>query len=114
MMKLAFAAALALATLHAVPTQACDGHDENAQKAAPKKAPAEALKTATFHVEGMSCQGCGDKVKNALAAIDAVYKVDVKTADKRVTVDYDAKKISPDKISKIITEKTGYKAAPEA
>ena len=105
--------AMTLATLLASPVLACDGEHKSAEEA-PKQAPAKQLKTASFHVDGMHCDGCGDKVKAALAKIDGVHKVDVKTADKRVTVDYDAAKISADKISKLITEKTGYKAAPEA
>lgn len=107
--------AMTLATLLASPVLACDGDKDHKSTEAPKAAPpAKQLKTASFHVDGMHCDGCGDKVKAALAKIDGVHKVDVKTADKRVTVDYDAAKISADKISKLITEKTGYKAAPEA
>lgn len=111
LLSLSLAGAFAL--LSAGPVLACEGEHkaEEAPKAAP---PAKQLKTASFHVDGMHCDGCGDKVKAALAKIDGVHKVNVKTADKRVTVDYDATKISADKISKLITEKTGYKAAPEA
>jgi copper chaperone CopZ len=104
--------AVAMATLLALPTAAaCDG---DAKKEEPKnQAPAAQLKTASFKVNGMHCQGCGDKIRAALAKTEGVHKVDVKSADKRVVVDYDAKKLSPEKIAKIISD-LGYPANAEA
>lgn len=94
--------------------EACDGHDKKEDKVA-KGAQAEAkqAKTATFRVDGMHCGSCADKIKAALAKIDGVVKVVVKTPDKRVVVDYDAAKLTPEKIAKIISD-AGYKATPEA
>lgn len=97
------------------PASACPGKDkEQTAKAEPKQdaIPASAT-TAVFKVDGMHCGGCGDNIKTALAKAGGVYKVDVKSADKRVTVSFDATKISADKIAKIISE-AGYPASAEA
>ena len=109
---IAFGSAAAMASLLALPAaDACDGeHKKEEQK---KQQPAAQLKTASFKVNGMHCQGCGDKIKSALAKTEGVHKVDVKTADKRIVVDYDAKKLSPEKIAKIISD-LGYPANAEA
>ena len=104
--------AAAMATLLALPAaSACD--KEHKKEEPKKQQPAAELKTASFKVNGMHCQGCGDKIKSALAKTEGVHKVDIKTADKRVVVDYDAKKLSPEKIAKIISE-LGYPANAEA
>ncbi len=111
--KLSLAAA-ALAMTTAVPTVlACEGKDgaKNAKQA--EKAPAARLASATFRVEGMHCGGCGDKVRATLTAKGGIIKVDVKQADKRITVEYDADKWTPAQIAKIISE-LGYKATAEA
>ena len=110
---LAFFAAAALATVVALPTAvACDGEHKDEQPSQ-KQAPAAQLKTASFKVNGMHCQGCGEKIKTTLAKTTGVHKVEVKQADKRIVVDYDAKKISPEKIAKIISD-LGYPASAEA
>jgi copper ion binding protein len=73
----------------------------------------EKLATVSFRVSGMSCEGCSDKVKTALSKTDGVVKVDVKLADHRIVVDFDAAKTSADKLAKLITD-LGYKASAEA
>ena len=106
-----FSAAAVAALLSFPSAQACDKEHKDEQHK--KQAPAAQLKTASFKVTDMHCQGCGDKIKSALAKTDGVQKVDVKVADKRVVVDYDAKKLSPEKIAKIISD-LGYPANAEA
>ena len=101
--------------LGVAPASACPGKDKaQTAKAEPKAdvVPASAT-TAVFKVDGMHCGGCGDNIKSALAKAGGVYKVDVKSADKRVTVSFDSTKISADKIAKIISE-AGYPASAEA
>jgi copper chaperone CopZ len=90
---------------------ACEGH--GAPTAAKKKEAPAKVATASFKVEGMTCDGCADKVRTGLAAKDGIVKVTVSVADKRITVEYDAAKLDTGKISKLITE-LGYKAAAEA
>lgn len=104
-------AAAALSFTVALPAAiACQGQGD---AAAPKKtAPVKKAATASFKV-AMHCGGCGDKIKTALYKEDGVVKVDVKTADKRIVVDYDATKLSADRIAKLI-KAAGYDAKPEA
>ncbi len=109
---LAFFAAAALATVVALPPAAACDHDQK-DEPSQKQAPAAQLKTASFKVNGMHCQGCGEKIKSTLAKTTGIHKVDVKQADKRIVVDYDAKKITPEKIAKIISD-LGYPASAEA
>jgi copper chaperone len=111
--KLALVAALAFSFSLAAPNVlACPGHNKEKQadkeKAAPKK-----LASATFRVDGMHCEGCSEKVKTALGAKDGIVKVLVTLESKRITVDYDAAKLTVDQIAKMITE-LGYKATAEA
>lgn len=102
---------LALAGTATVAT-ACPGSKGNAKQEDKKPAPKK-VAVASFRVEGMDCSGCGDKVKQALTANAAIVKVDVKVADKRVTVEYDAEQLTPEKIAKMISD-LGYKATAEA
>lgn len=91
---------------------ACEGHGGGDGAKQEKKQPKK-VATATFQVDGMHCGGCAEKVKKALDANAAIVKVDVKVADKRVTVDYDAEKLNPEQIAKLITD-LGYPAKPVA
>jgi len=91
---------------------ACEGHDKPA--AAQNKGPAPAhVATASFKVDGMTCEGCAGKVKNGLTAQAGIVKVEISLADKRVTVSYDADKLDVAKVAKLISD-LGYKAAAEA
>jgi copper chaperone CopZ len=111
-LKLSLAAAALLALTTSAPAvMACPGKGDHAKKE--EKAPAKRVASASFRVDGMHCEGCGDKVKEKLAAQAGILKVDVKLADKRVTVEYDADKLSVEAIAKLITE-MGYKASAEA
>lgn len=44
---------------------------------------------ATISVQGMSCGGCANKVKNALEALNGVHGVDVALEAGLVNVEYD-------------------------
>jgi copper chaperone CopZ len=104
-----------LTTFTAAAALACPDGKEKDKTAVKENTPAPNAKiaTAAFHVTGMHCSGCSDKVKSTLAKADGVLKVDVKLADGRVVVSYDANKISSEKIAKLMTE-AGYPAAAEA
>lgn len=111
--KLSIAAA-ALAMTTAVPSVlACDGKDKAKDAKQEQKVPAVRVASATFRVEGMHCEGCGDKVRASLTAKGGIIKVDVKQVDKRITVEYDSDKWTPAQIAKVISE-LGYKATAEA
>ncbi len=49
--------------------------------------------TASFMVEGMTCDGCVSSVKRALAAIDGVEGTDVNLANGEVKVTYDPARV---------------------
>jgi copper chaperone CopZ len=103
-----FALGLAVAT----PAAACPGKEKTAKAEEKPASPAAQVTTAVFRVEGMHCAGCGDHVKEALAKAQGVMKVEVKTADKKVVVSFDAAKITAEKIAKMISD-AGYPASAE-
>ena len=47
------------------------------------------MATASFIVEGMSCDGCVSAIRRALAAVDGVQSTDVNLATGEVKVEYD-------------------------
>jgi copper chaperone CopZ len=100
--------------LAVAPASACPGKEKaQTAKTEPQKDVPATATTAVFKVEGMHCGGCGDNIKTALAKSSGIYKIDVKSTDKRVTVSFDATKISAEKIAKIISE-AGFPASAEA
>ena len=89
---------------------ACPG-EEKGKTEAKAKGPAPAkLVTANFAVDGMHCAGCVDAVQAALGKTEGVYSVEVKLADKRVVVGFDAAKLTAEKVAKIIAD-AGFKAS---
>jgi copper chaperone CopZ len=113
--KLAFVtSALALA-LGVGSAAACPGNaSEKSAKADAKSAtpvPASAV-TASFRVVGMHCAECKSHVEEALNKLNGIYKVDVKMADKRVTVAFDKSKVTPEAITKAMND-AGFQASAE-
>ncbi|MDR2711350.1 MAG: heavy-metal-associated domain-containing protein [Burkholderiales bacterium] len=51
--------------------------------------------TVTFHIDGMTCQGCVASVTRALKVAPGVIEVTVSLDDKRATVRYDAAQTAP-------------------
>ena len=49
------------------------------------------MKTAMIKVEGMHCEKCEAKVKNAITVLDGVSKVEVSLNDKLVSVSHDGR-----------------------
>ncbi len=115
-MKIKFAIASAILSFGVAGAAAfaCPGHDGAKAKVEEKTGGPTPLHvaTASFHVDGMHCEGCADEVHAALAKLDGVVKVDVKLADKRVTVAFDSDKVSADAIAKAMSD-AGFKAAAE-
>jgi copper ion binding protein len=72
-------------------------------------------KKAELTVEGMSCQHCVARVKNALSSVSGVLNVDVSLEDKRAVVEYDPGTTDPEQMRKAIADLdlgysvTGYK-----
>lgn len=63
-----------------------------------------------FNVEGMSCSHCENAVKKSVGALEGVYSVIVDLKGKKVTVDYDADKVTVDLLKQTI-EDQGYDVA---
>jgi copper chaperone len=67
--------------------------------------------TATFAVDGMTCNGCVRSVTNAIRQAPGVADVDVSLGDRRATVTYDPAACSPAKIVDAIVG-AGFEAKP--
>jgi copper ion binding protein len=66
------------------------------------------LRTVSMPVEGMSCGSCVANVKKTVKALDGVQHVDVSLENRTAKITYAQEKVSPEQISRAITEK-GYK-----
>jgi copper chaperone CopZ len=55
--------------------------------------------TLTLHVTGMTCGGCENAVKRAVAKLPGVSEVTASHQEQRVTVDYDPAKSTPEAIA---------------
>jgi copper ion binding protein len=68
------------------------------------------MEQLTLHVTGMTCGGCENAVKRALARIEGVVNVSASHTENRVVVEYDAAKIDRTRIADAIN-KAGYTAS---
>ena len=55
--------------------------------------------TLTLHVTGMTCGGCENAVKRAVARLAGVSEVSASHLEQRVTVAYDAAQVTPEAIA---------------
>jgi len=55
--------------------------------------------TLTLHVAGMTCGGCENAVKRAVAKLPGVAEVTASHQEQRVTVSYDAALVAPAEIA---------------
>jgi copper chaperone len=67
--------------------------------------------TATFAVDGMTCNGCVRSVTNAIRQAPGVAKVDVSLGERRATVEYDPAACTPAQIVNAIVG-AGFEAKP--
>ena len=90
----------------------CSEKSASVEKEVASKTPktkVKANKMLTFEIEGMVCvMGCGGSIRSKLAETNAVEKCEFDFEEGReknkVTVSFDEKKTSPEKIIKIVTE----------
>lgn len=69
------------------------------------------VRTATLHVEGMTCGSCATAVKHVLKKVDGVTDASVSYEEKQAVVTYDPKAVTPEQIARAVGEKlAGYKA----
>lgn len=99
------AAGIAVVALHG-----CDRGPEVAAPATPSSSPTAAPVTAVaVPVEGMSCAACAASVRKAVKSVEGVTGVEVNLAQREARVEYEATKVSPDKIVNAINN-AGFKA----
>jgi copper chaperone CopZ len=99
-MRILSVLAIAFVMLTLALTRATDDH----------KTENPATQTCSLKVSGMTCAGCEAAVRMAARSIDGVKEAKVSYATGSAEVTYDPGKTTPDAISKIITEKSGFKA----
>ena len=58
--------------------------------------------TLNLHVTGMTCGGCENSVKRALARLEGVITVEASHSEQRVSVIYDAGRVTPDQLTEKI------------
>src|SRR5687767_11036648 len=73
---------------------------------------AEVTDEAALHVQGMTCASCVAHVEKAARTLPGVAGARVNLARGRAVVDYDPKRVDPQRIADAITD-AGYPAAPE-
>jgi copper chaperone len=67
------------------------------------------METTTIKVDGMSCGGCVKSVTGVLTALDGVAKADVSLEQKQAVVEFDAAKVTRDRLKAAI-EDAGFDA----
>ena len=68
------------------------------------------MEQVTLQVTGMTCGGCENAVKRAVARLEGVSNVTASHADDQVTVEYDRTLVDRTKIAAAITT-AGYTAS---
>ena len=67
------------------------------------------METTTIKVDGMSCGGCVKSVTGVLTALDGVANADVSLEQKQAVVEFDAAKVTRDRLKAAI-EDAGFDA----
>lgn len=66
------------------------------------------IETASFNIEGMSCEVmCASKIQKELTNTDGVQKASIDFEKKSATVEYDAGKITPEKLVDVVEAVNG-------
>lgn len=67
------------------------------------------MKSVKIPVEGMSCGSCAARIKKNLASIVGVHAASVSFDEKSAIIQYDARKLEPNRLASAITG-LGFKA----
>lgn len=68
------------------------------------------MKSATFKIEGMHCEGCAQTIKALIGTEPGVHAADVSFKDGQAHILYDPQAVSEDQLVKVI-ERGGYRAS---
>lgn len=63
--------------------------------------------TATYEIEGMTCDACASNIETSVGKIDGVLAVEASYKDGRAVVTYDADKVKPGAIEAVVDD-LGY------
>ena len=85
----------------------CGSTNAGAQGSPAQTAPA--VSTVTLTVEGMTCASCSVAVRTALRRLEGVQDARVSVEEKRAVVDYDAARVTPQRMVEAIN-RLGYRA----
>jgi copper chaperone CopZ len=66
------------------------------------------MKTANFKIEGMTCNGCVNKIKTTLSKVDGVKEAVVTLADNSAKITFDPGKTNEGALKQVVS-KAGYK-----
>ena len=61
------------------------------------------MKNIELNIEGMKCEGCANRIKNALSTIKGIDSFDLSLEDKKLTLSLKKEKIIDEVIKKIET-----------
>ena len=65
--------------------------------------------TATYEIQGMTCDACASNIETSVGKIEGVHTVDASHKDGRCVVTYDAAKVKPAAIEAVV-DGMGYPA----
>lgn len=65
------------------------------------------MNTETVRISGMTCAACANRIERAVGKLDGVLQASVSFAAEKLSVEYDAKKVSADRIREAVV-KAGY------
>ncbi|MGO8952450.1 MAG: heavy-metal-associated domain-containing protein [Rhodomicrobium sp.] len=66
------------------------------------------MKATIFRIEGMSCDGCANTIKNAVEKEPGVQMVSVSFAERQARVLYDPRAVGEDRLAAVI-ERPGFR-----
>lgn len=62
------------------------------------------MQAITMKINGMTCMGCANSVKNVLEKIPGVVKAEVSLEQEQVTIQYESEKANMDQFKQVIEE----------
>ncbi|MBU6504950.1 MAG: heavy-metal-associated domain-containing protein [Betaproteobacteria bacterium] len=65
------------------------------------------MTTTTLNIQGMTCGGCVNSVKRALANLPGVGQTDVSLEKGQATIEYDPAQVSPEQLKHAVVD-AGY------
>lgn len=96
--------ALVLAVALVVASGACESQAAQSQVSAPIH-----RANVSLRINGMACDSCAARVAKELREVDGVLEVEVLFAQSRAAIDYDAKRVTPQRLIDVVSD-LGFEA----